>query len=101
MVCSNLKGVRLQGEEGEDRSERQGVGLGWEDSEHIRGQGDGSASRELVFILQKKYEALKQAAVAASNEANRKHDEMKEEVGFHLGYLTLLSYILTFFTYVI
>ena len=51
-----LKRVGFQSDEGEGQasSKRQRVGL---DSERIRGRGEGSASRELVHILQKKKEA--------------------------------------------
>ena len=51
-----LKRVGFQSDEGEDQpsSKRQKVGL---DSERTRGRGEGSASRELIHILQKKKEA--------------------------------------------
>ena len=57
---SHLKRVGFQVEEGgEDQpsSKRQKVGLDLEASGRTRGQGEGSASRELIHILQKKKEA--------------------------------------------
>ena len=57
---SHLKRVGFQEEEeGEDQpsSKRQKVGLDLEASGRTRGQGEGSASRELIHILQKKKEA--------------------------------------------
>ena len=57
---SHMKRVGFQEEEGgEDQpsSKRQRVGLGLEAWGRTRGQGEGSASRELIHILQKKKEA--------------------------------------------
>merc|ERR1719341_1056454 len=80
-----LKRVGFQSDEGEDQpsSKRQKVGL---DSERTRGRGEGSASRELIHILQKKKEAaemkyavMKQAVVAAAKEGKRKHDALESE----------------------
>ena len=52
----HLKRVGFQSDEGEEQpsSKRQKVGLA---SDRTRGRGEGSASRELVQILQKKKEA--------------------------------------------
>ena len=57
---SHLKRVGFEEEEeGEEQpsSKRQRVGLASKTLGRIRGRGEGSASRELVHILQKKKEA--------------------------------------------
>ena len=58
MSSSHLKRVGFQeDEEGDQPSSKSKVGLGLVASGRPRGQGEGSASRELFFILQKKKEA--------------------------------------------